>query len=68
MSKLPCLKRENHFCAVLSAIEPSPHTAQMFRLASATLEPRCTRKEESVGNIHFPQLDAPVLILKMLYH
>jgi hypothetical protein len=34
MSKLPCLKRANHFWAVLSVTESSPQTAQMFRAAS----------------------------------
>jgi hypothetical protein len=40
MSKLPCLKRANHFWAVFSAIESSPYTAQVFRAASAALEPQ----------------------------
>jgi hypothetical protein len=40
MSKLPCLKRANHFWAVLSAIESSSYMAQMFQAAFAALERR----------------------------
>jgi hypothetical protein len=39
-SKLPCLKRANHFWAILSKTESPPQTAQMFREDSAALEPR----------------------------
>jgi hypothetical protein len=40
MSKLPCLKRENHFSAVLSAIVSSLQTAKMFWVDSAVSESR----------------------------
>jgi hypothetical protein len=40
MSKLTCLKRANHFWAVLSVMESSSSTEKMFRAASVALEPR----------------------------